>query len=466
MLKIFNTLTGKKEKFTSIKNKKINLYVCGVTVYDYCHIGHARTFVVFDMIARYLRYLGFQVKYVRNITDIDDKIILKSLEKNVDIKVLSNQMINFMKQDLFRLGLDSPDHEPRVTEHICDIIEIIKYLVQNKHAYINIEGDVVFSIDTDKNYGSLSRQSLKHLNSNTCINANKIKRNPLDFVLWKKSQEKDKFFWESPWGKGRPGWHIECTAITNATCKNYIDIHGGGSDLLFPHHENELSQSRCFNQKFKINFWMHSGMVIIHNQKMSKSLGNSYFLKDILLQYQPEVLRYFFLSTHYRHPINYSEKNLKISELSLKYLYNTLYNTDPISNVTEGIDLELLFYNAINDDFNTPQALGVLIKLAKKINYLKKYDVYKSNLLAFRLKKLAISLNFLLEKPENFLQKKFFFSEEKIKEIEILIEQRNIFRNLKLWKEADRLRDKIMKLDVVLEDAQNQTFWRYKKSLI
>ncbi|QIQ41487.1 MAG: cysteine--tRNA ligase [Buchnera aphidicola (Aphis urticata)] len=464
MLKIFNTLTKKKETFIPIENKKINLYVCGVTVYDFCHIGHARTFVVFDMIVRYLRYLGLKVKYIRNITDVDDKIILKSLEKNVDIKHFANEMINAMKQDFFRLGINLPDQEPRVTDHIHDIIEIITKLIKNQNAYINSEGDVIFSIDSDKSYGSLSRQSLKDLISRRCFTSSTIKKNPLDFVLWKKSKEKDKFFWESPWGKGRPGWHIECTAITNVFFKNYIDIHGGGSDLLFPHHENEISQSKCFNNKFRINFWMHSGMVIIDDQKMSKSLGNAYFLKDVLLKYQSEVLRYFFLSTHYRHPIYYSEKNLKIAESSLRYLYHALYNTDPISNPTEGIDLELLFYDAINDDFNTPKALFILIKLAKKINYFKQSNLYKSNLLAFRLKKLAITLNFLLETPEDFLQKKSFFNQDKIKKIESLIEKRNVSRQLKLWKKADQLRNEISKFNVILEDYNNKTFWRYKNS--
>ncbi|ALD15414.1 cysteine--tRNA ligase [Buchnera aphidicola (Aphis glycines)] len=463
MLKIFNTLTRKKEIFIPIENKKISLYVCGITVYDFCHIGHARTFIFFDMIVRYFKFLGFKVQYVRNITDIDDKIILKSLKKNIDIKSFSNEMIHSMKQDFLRLGIDFPDQEPRVTDHICDIIKIIQKLINNGNAYINSEGDVVFSIDNDKSYGSLSRQSLKDLISNKYFTSNQFKKNPLDFVLWKKSKAKDKFFWESPWGKGRPGWHIECTAITNVIFKDHIDIHGGGSDLLFPHHENEISQTKCFNDKFKINFWMHSGMVVTNNQKMSKSLGNAYFLKDILLEYQPEVLRYFFLSTHYRHPIYYSEKNLKTAELSLRYLYNALYDTNPIPNSTESINLELLFYDAINNDFNTPKAFCILTKLAKKINYFKHHNLYKSNLLAFRLKKLAMTLNFLSDTPVNFLQKKSFLDEEEIKKIEILIKKRNIFRKLKLWKESDQLRKEIKKLNVILEDTHDKTFWRYKK---
>ncbi|CAL4325500.1 Cysteine--tRNA ligase [Buchnera aphidicola (Protaphis terricola)] len=463
MLKIFNTLTRKKEQFFSIKDKKVNLYVCGVTVYDFCHIGHARTFVVFDMIVRYLRLLGFQVKYIRNITDIDDKIISKSLEQKVNVNFFSKKMINMMHEDFNHLGIEPPNKEPRVTDYINDIILIIKKLIKSKHAYINCEGDVLFSVDNDRYYGTLSKQLLNRLVSGTRDTQNTIKKNPLDFLLWKKSNQKDNYYWSSPWGNGRPGWHIECTTITNIFFKDSIDIHGGGSDLLFPHHENEIAQSRCLNKAFKINFWMHSGMVIINNQKMSKSLGNVYFLKDILLNYQSEVLRYFFLSTHYRHPIYYSEGNLKKSESSLRYLYNTLHDTNPIPNFKIGLSLEKSFYSAMNDDFNTPQALSILIKIAKKVNYFKKNDIYKSNLFAFRLKKLAMHLNFLSDDPKEFLQKKVFLNKEKIKKIEILVKKRNYLRSLKLWKASDQVRDELMKLGIILEDTSNKTFWKYKK---
>ncbi|AAM68014.1 cysteine--tRNA ligase [Buchnera aphidicola] len=463
MLKIFNTATSKKEIFKPIKNKKINLYVCGVTVYDFCHIGHARTFVVFDMIVRYLRLIGFQVKYIRNITDIDDKIILKSLKEKIDISAFTNIMIKEMNKDFSLLGISPPDEEPRVTNYIIDIIKVIEKLIKNKNAYVNDHGDVIFSINSDKFYGTLSRQSLDKLISGTRISIDKEKKNSSDFILWKKSKKEEKFSWNSPWGKGRPGWHIECTAITNVFFKDYIDIHGGGSDLLFPHHENEISQSRCLNKNFRVKFWMHSGLVIIKNQKMSKSLGNSFFLKDVLEKYEAEVLRFFFLSTHYRHPIYYTEENLKKSEMSLEYLYVTLYGTKPIFDPIEGVNFEIDFFEALNDDFNTPQAFSILFKLARKINYLKKIDLSKSNFFAFRLQKLAGYLGFLLNTSQYFLQKKLPFDEEIIKKIESLIEKRNFARKSKLWKEADKLRDKLIKLNVILEDLPEKTLWRFKR---
>jgi cysteinyl-tRNA synthetase len=372
-------------------------------------------------------------------------------------------MIGEMNKDFSVLGLSLPDAEPRVTQYISDIITIVEKLIHKKHAYINDHGDVIFSIQTDKLYGTLSRQSLDALISGKRVSINKHKKNSLDFILWKKSQKGDKYFWNSPWGKGRPGWHIECTAITNVFFKDYIDIHGGGSDLLFPHHENEISQSRCLNNKFKVNFWMHSGLVIINNQKMSKSLGNSFFLKDLLLNYEPEVLRFFFLSTHYRHPIYYTEENLKKSQQSLEYLYITLYNTEPISNDIEGLNFEIDFYKAMNDDFNTPQAFSILFKLARHVNHLKKIDLSKSNFFAFRLKKLANCLGFLLNISKFSLQKKSFFDKKTIKKIEFLIEKRTIARKLKLWKEADKLRDELMQFNIFLEDFSTKTFWRYKK---
>lgn len=463
MLKIFNTSTRRKEIFKPINNGKINLYVCGVTVYDLCHIGHARTFVVFDMIVNYLRSIGFSVQYVRNITDIDDKILEKSLEKKIDFRIFTDTMIRSMNQDFSLLGIIPPNEEPRVTEYIDHIIAIIIKLIKNKNAYVNDHGDVMFSINSYKEYGNLSRQTLNNLMSGTRTIQSKTKKNPLDFVLWKKSKKKDKIFWKSPWGDGRPGWHIECTAITNFFFKNSLDIHGGGSDLLFPHHENEISQSRCLSHKFKINFWMHSGMVIVKNQKMSKSLGNSYFLKDILSIYDSEVLRYFFLSTHYRHPIYYSEDNLKKSQLSLEYLYKSIKDADPIPNRKEGLSFESKFYSAMNNDFNTPRACSILSKIARKINFFKKINLSKSNFLAFRLKKLAEFLGLLKKEPKIFLQRQQFFDKKMIKKIEFLIKKRNIARKLKLWEEADKLRNELKNLDVILEDLPKETLWRHKK---
>ncbi|MCU4136756.1 cysteine--tRNA ligase [Buchnera aphidicola (Sitobion miscanthi)] len=460
MLKIFNTRTRKKEIFKPIQKDKINLYVCGVTVYDLCHVGHGRTFVFFDIMVRYLRFSGFQVEYIRNITDVDDKIILKSSKENSTISSFTTSMIKEMHKDFKLLGIDSPNKEPRVTDHIDNIINIIQELIKKKHAYINNNGDVVFSVDSDANYGFLSRQSLHSLKSGVRVPINNMKNNPLDFILWKIFNKECS--WNSPWGRGRPGWHIECSAITDAFFKNVIDIHGGGSDLLFPHHENEMSQSICFNNKSIINFWMHTGMVIINNQKMSKSLGNVYLLRDVLKKYEPEVLRYFFLSTHYRHPIYYCEKNLDQAYMSLKYLYTALYNTHPLSNNEEGINFQLDFHNAMDDDFNTPKVFSIFFKIARKINFFKNKDILKTNKFSFRLKYLANNLGFLLQKPEDFLQKKTTLNSSILKKIKFLIEKRNIARHLKLWKKADDIRKELISLDIILEDLPDGTVWRKK----
>lgn len=461
MLRIFNTLTSKKEYFKSIIEKKINFYVCGVTVYDFCHIGHGRTFVAFDMIVRYLRYSGFQVNYIRNITDIDDKIILKSIKENTDINFLTDLMINEMHKDFFELGILPPNEEPRITDYIDSIILMIKVLIKKKHAYINKYGDVIFSIDTCDDYGILSRQSLNALKAGSRVSIDSSKKNPLDFVLWKKSIT-EHYSWNSPWGKGRPGWHIECSTITKIFFKNAVDIHGGGSDLIFPHHENERSQSMCLDKHAKINFWMHTGMVVIKNQKMSKSLGNSYLLRDILKNYNSEVLRYYFLSTHYRHPIYYCNKNIIQAQRSLTYLYLSLYNTDPLSNTEEGLSFESAFQIAMNDDFNTPKALSILMKIANQINYFKSIDTLKSNKLSFRLQALAKKIGLLSQKPEHFLQKKNTIHDTQIKKIEYLIDKRNTARKLRLWKEADNIRRKLMSLNIILEDFHDKTIWRKK----
>ncbi|AEO08259.1 cysteine--tRNA ligase [Buchnera aphidicola] len=461
MLKIFNTLTRKKEIFKPIQKNKINLYVCGVTVYDFCHIGHGRTFVAFDIIIRYLRLIGFQVKYVRNITDIDDKIIKKSMNEQINIYDLTNFMISEMHKDLLSLGISPPDEEPRITDYINNIIKIIIKLIHNQHAYINKNGDVIFSVDSNPHYGALSRQALRFLKSGLRIPINNTKKNPLDFVLWKITHNKE-YSWNSPWGRGRPGWHIECTTINNVFFQDCVDIHGGGSDLLFPHHENERAQSMCFNSQAQINFWMHTGVVISKNQKMSKSLNNVCFLKDILQDYDAEILRYFFLSTHYRHPLYYCQKNLNQADISLKYLYSALNNTHPISNNDEGMNFELEFYNAMNNDFNTPKVFSIFLQIARKINFFKKNDVLKANKFAFRLKKIANYLGFLLNKPEEFLKSKSILNQNLEKKIELLIKKRNIARQLKSWKEADKIRDKLTSLDVILEDSSDGTHWRKK----
>ncbi|QCI22316.1 cysteine--tRNA ligase [Buchnera aphidicola] len=461
MLKIFNTLTKKKEIFQPINKNQVNLYVCGVTVYDFCHIGHGRTFVIFDMISRYLRLCDFKVQYIRNITDIDDKIILKSIKEKISINTLTTNMIDKMHQDFSRLGILPPDKEPRVTDHIDDIIKIIMKLIQKKHAYVNQNGDVFFSVNSYCDYGVLSGQSINSLQSGLRVPLNSTKKNTLDFLLWK-SAKTNECFWNSPWGKGRPGWHIECSAINQVFFQNSIDIHGGGSDLIFPHHENERSQSVCCNNKFIVNVWMHTGVVITNNQKISKSLGNVVLLREVLNDYNSEVLRYFFLSTHYRHPMNYSITSLQQSYISLKYLYTSLYNTNPISNIEEGMDFESEFYKSMNDDFNIPKVFSIFFNIAKIINFFKTKNVLKANKFAFRLKYLGNLLGFLSQPPKDFLQNKHTLKKSIIEKIEKLIKKRNIARKFKLWKEADDIRNELISLDIILEDLPDRTIWRKK----
>lgn len=462
MLKIFNTITRLKETFIPIKKNIVNMYVCGVTVYNYCHIGHGRTFVIFDMIFRYFRHLGYKTKYVRNITDIDDKIINVVKKSNETIEKFTNRMIKNMQNDFSLLNILSPDFEPKVSECINEIIKIINKLLKNNHAYIQNNGDVMFSVDSYKNYGKLSNQFLKKLKVGKRIKVNKEKKNPLDFVLWKKTLPSEKFSWKSPWGQGRPGWHIECTTISSIKFGNKLDIHGGGIDLLFPHHENENSQFNCLKKRSKINYWIHSGMVILNNKKMSKSLNNFILLKDLLSTYDGESLRYFLMSTHYRRPLSYCENNIKKSALSLKSLYNSLRNTKiEKKNYYFQNEYSIAFEEAMQDDFNTPKALSVLHAISKKINMLKNQNKFKevkkfSNL----LRKLGKVLGFFSYDPEDFLRKK---SKMKSKEeINSLIKERNIARKLKMWKLSDNIREKLFKFGIILEDHKLFTTWRKK----
>ena len=325
MLQIHNTITRKKEDFVPITPGEIGMYVCGVTVYDLCHIGHARTFVSFDMIVRYLRYLGYKVKYVRNITDIDDKIIKRAQEKGVAAKDLAEHFIGEMYADFDALNIARPDIEPRATENIDAIIALVQRLIDKGHAYVADNGDVMFALDSFKNYGRLSGQKLDELNAGARVAVEKTKRNPFDFVLWKMSKEGEPA-WDSPWGAGRPGWHIECSAMNSKILGTTFDIHGGGSDLIFPHHENEIAQSCCaFDTKY-VNYWMHSGMVMINKEKMSKSLNNFFTIRDVLKEYDAETVRYFLISAQYRSALNYSQENLDSARTALSRLYTALKN--------------------------------------------------------------------------------------------------------------------------------------------
>lgn len=457
MLKIYNTSSKKKEKFKT-KNKKVRMYVCGVTIYDLCHIGHARTFIIFDIINRYLKYLNYKVIYVRNITDIDDKIIKKSIQNKETYKQLTKNMLIEMYKDFDKLNILRPNFEPKVTSHIPEIIKFIKKLIKLGYAYISDNGDVMYKISKNPNYGKFSKQKIKKLQKQKNL---KKKNNPLDFTLWKMSKNNEPN-WTSPWGKGRPGWHIECSAISKKYFKKKCDIHGGGIDLIFPHHENEIAQFDSAYKKKYINYWIHVGMLKINKKKMSKSLNNFLTIKEILKKFDPETIRYFLLSRHYRNNLNYSEKKLKNSFLSLKKLYTALKGTN-IHNVEKTKKQKIFkkkFIKAMNDDFNTPKAYSVLFNLAKKINKIKQKNKKIANSLAIELKNLANILGFLLKTPKQFFKKKNIKINNK--EIKKLIEKRNQARKNKEWKKADYIRKKIFKMGIKLEDHKNQTKWYSK----
>lgn len=455
MIQIHNTITRQKEDLVPITPGELGMYVCGVTVYDFCHIGHARTFVSFDMIVRYLRYRGFKVKYVRNITDIDDKIIKRANEKGVSAKELAEEFITKMYEDFDRLNIARPDVEPRATDHIPEIIALVERLIKKGFAYVAGNGDVMFAIDAFKNYGRLSGQKLEELEAGSRVEVEKTKRNPFDFVLWKMAKEGEPF-WESPWGNGRPGWHIECSAMNSKVLGQHFDIHGGGSDLIFPHHENEIAQSCCaFDTKY-VNYWLHSGMVMINDEKMSKSLGNFFTIRDVLKQYDAETVRYFLISAQYRSPLNYSQDNLDNARASLARLYTALRDVKagPACGGEEYVER---FTKFMDDDFNTPGALSVLFDLAKAVNT---SSGTEAEGLAGRLLELAGVLGLLTQDPVKFLQGQSDGADDDVALIESLIEERRTARANKDFAAADAARNKLTEMGVVLEDGPNGTTWR------
>ncbi|WP_343188140.1 cysteine--tRNA ligase [Buchnera aphidicola (Ceratoglyphina bambusae)] len=470
MLKIFNALKNIKETFKTFFLNKVYIYVCGITVYDICHIGHGRTFVVFDMIIRYLKHIGYKVKYVRNITDVDDKIINRLIENKANIKIFIKRMIKDMHSDFNNLNIIPPNVEPRVTENIKIIIKFIEKLLLSNHAYISSNGDVMFSISSFKKYGQLSNQVIKNLKSYK-IKKNKNKK--LDFVLWKIQDLKKfkssaynyNFLWKSPWGIGRPGWHIECSALSYKYCGNLFDIHGGGYDLLFPHHENERSQSSCFlnNDKY-VNYWMHSGLLILNNKKMSKSIGNNYSLKQAILDYDPETIRYFFLSSHYRKPLIYKNDSFKIARLSMERLYYAILNTKEYNyDNKESKYFEKKFKKSMDDDFNTPKAISILFDISKKINIEKKNNVINANILATKLKFLGKILGLFFLSSDIFFREynfKVYKKRISIYKINILIKIRNFCRKKRNWIKSDLIRNKISSFGIILEDSYNNTFWK------
>ncbi|MGO2156779.1 MAG: cysteine--tRNA ligase [Serratia proteamaculans] len=461
MLKIFNTLSRQKEEFKPIHAGKVGMYVCGVTIYDLCHIGHGRTFVAFDVVARYLRYLGYSLNYVRNVTDVDDKIIRRATENGESCDQLTTRMLAEMHADFDSLLIERPDIEPRATQHIAEIIEITQRLIERDHAYVASNGDVMFSIDSDPQYGLLSRQDLDQLQAGARVEIDDVKRNPMDFVLWKMSKPGEPS-WESPWGAGRPGWHIECSAMNCKQLGTHFDIHGGGSDLMFPHHENEIAQSSCAHDGPYVNYWMHSGMVMIDKEKMSKSLDNFFTIRDVLGYYDAETVRYFLMSGHYRSQLNYSEENLKQARTALERLYTALRGTDANAQPAGGEVFEARFREAMDDDFNTPEAYSALFDLAREVNRLKAEDLTATNGLAAELRKLAKVLGLLQQEPELFLQGGAQADDGEVAEIEALIKQRNDARKAKDWALADAARDRLNEMNIVLEDGPQGTTWRRK----
>ncbi len=398
MLKIYNTLTRKKEEFQPRVPGKVGMYVCGMTVYDYCHIGHARVMVVFDTVARYLRHSGYALTYVRNITDIDDKIIQRAHENGEEFGKLTERFIDAMHEDERALGVLPPDLEPRATQSIPGIIAMIEALISKELAYVGSNGDVFYSVDKFKNYGQLSGKNLDDLQAGERVDVDLAKRNPMDFVLWKMAKANEPA-WQSPWGLGRPGWHIECSAMSTCCLGNHFDIHGGGMDLQFPHHENEIAQSEGATGEKYVNLWMHNGFVRINEEKMSKSLGNFFTVREVLQRYRPEIIRFFILSSHYRSPLNYSDEQLNDAGAALTRLYTALRGVKTADGAAVDDAYKARFEQAMDDDFNTPVTLSVLFDSARELNKVKEADQEKAGILAATLKYLGGLLGILQDDP-------------------------------------------------------------------
>jgi len=488
-IRLHNTLTGSKEDFVPLRERKVGMYVCGVTVYDLSHIGHARSAVVFDTIYRYFRYRGYEVTFVRNFTDVDDKIIKRANEEGVDTKTIAEKYIGEFNIDMGGLGLEKPSVEPRATEHIPEMIRLISALVQKGFAYQS-RGDVFFSVQKFKDYGKLSKRDLEEMQAGARVEVDEKKENPLDFALWKASKPGEPF-WESPWGKGRPGWHIECSAMSQKYLGETLDIHGGGRDLIFPHHENEIAQSEAATGKTFVRYWIHNGFVNINKEKMSKSLGNILTIREILKEWHPEVLRLFFLSHHYRSPVDYSEDSFGEAQKGLDRFYSTIHEIqeelkrplvsqtkiDPaaIENFRKTIEsFPARFEQAMDDDFNTAQAIGYFYDLQTQLNSLlnlskgrpteEMISMLKQSLDHFTVKGWVFGL--FREDPERYLSqrkeqglKKLHLTEQVILQC---VEERNLARKEKNWKKADEIRNDLLSKGVILEDAPSGTTWKVK----
>ncbi|WAV91082.1 cysteine--tRNA ligase [Oxalobacter aliiformigenes] len=457
-LQIYNSLTRSKQVFKPIEPGKVRMYVCGMTIYDYCHIGHARMMMSFDVVYRWLKALGYQVTYVRNITDIDDKIINRAGENGETISSLTERFTRYMHEDTGALGILPPDHEPRATEYVPEMLELIGKLEKNGLAYQSEDGDVNYSVRDFEGYGKLSGKSLDDLRAGERVDVNTGKRDPLDFVLWKsaKPTEPDEAKWPSKWGAGRPGWHIECSAMSSKLLGDHFDIHGGGADLQFPHHENEIAQSEGASRHPFVNYWMHNGFVRVDNEKMSKSLGNFFTIRDVLKNYDAEVLRFFIIRSHYRSPLNYSDAHLDDAKAALTRLYTALKDIDVRERPVDWKEKHAIrFAQAMNDDFNTPEAVAVLFELANEINRTGSVEM------ASQLKALAGVLGLLGREPRQFLQGDGRVDGNEEKWIEERIAARVEAKKLKNFAEADRIRNELLEKGIVLEDRPGgKTEWR------
>ena len=462
MLQIFNTLSKTKEPFHPINSEHIGIYVCGMTVYDFCHMGHARVLVMFDIITRHLRRQFPKVTYVRNITDIDDKIIKRAIDNGESIDQLTNRFIDAMHEDEKALGILPPDVEPRATESMNEIFYMIETLVEKGIAYQGKGGDVYYSVRKFPNYGKLSGKNLDDLEAGARVDVEDDKDDPLDFVLWKMAKPEEPS-WESPWGDGRPGWHIECSAMSSNHLGNHFDIHGGGMDLSFPHHENEIAQSEGAHDCKFVNTWMHVGFVNVNEEKMSKSLGNFFTIREVLESYDGETLRYFILSSHYRSPLNFSDANLDNAKNAITKLYTSIRglksSTASTDEISQRLDYEQRFDAALDDDFNTPIAISILFEISKQINLEKEKDIDFASALSGLLVRLGGYLGILQNNPEDFLKQGVRLSDE---EIDQKIKDRNLARSEKDFALSDQIRNELEAHGIILEDSAEGTSWRRK----
>ena len=451
-LQIFNSLTRQKETFQPLVPGKVGMYVCGMTVYDFCHLGHARVMVAFDVIARYLRHRGYEVNYIRNITDIDDKIIKRANENGEAFDALTERFIAEMHKDSDLLGIERPTAEPKATAHIDDIIALNETLINKGFAYPADNGDVYYAVRKFDGYGKLSGKVIDELEAGTRVEVDEHKRDPLDFVLWKAAKPEEPH-WQSPWGIGRPGWHIECSAMSKCCLGDTFDIHGGGPDLKFPHHENEIAQSEAANGKKFVNTWMHAGAVRVDGEKMSKSLGNFFTIREILEKYPAEVVRFFLLSSQYRSAINYSEDSLKEAQTKLERFYNALLGVQVGDVADINNDYSQRFHAAMDDDFNTPEAIAALFDLVRAVN---KASGAEQAALAGQLRFLGGVLGCLQSDPQAFLQSG---AGDEAEWIESMIVKRADAKKAKDFATADAVRDELLAKGIVLRDGPEGTSW-------